>query len=75
MDLYEEIVAEQPKRVCRFAKILEELDPDDRAGLEKALSDPKITQISVVNVLNRRGIIIDRDTMSAHVRGKCVCAR
>lgn len=75
MSIYDEIVAEQPVSICKFGKVLRELDPDDRAGLEQALSNPSITQISVVNVLNRRGHHVDRDTVSKHVRGKCVCNR
>jgi hypothetical protein len=31
--------------------------------------------VSVVNVLSKRGHHIDRDTISKHVRGKCVCNR
>jgi hypothetical protein len=75
VNLFDEIVAEQPEQRCKFGKILSELDPEDRAGLEQALSSPEITQISVVNVLTRRGYAVDRDTMSKHVRGKCACFR
>jgi hypothetical protein len=75
VSLFDEILAEQPAPVCKFGKILETLDPDDKAGLEKALEDPRITQISIVNVLTKRGLVVDRDTMSRHIRGKCVCFR
>lgn len=74
-DIYDEILNEQPIKRCKFGIILEDLDPDDRAGLERALADPKITNISVVNVLTRRGMHCDRDTMSKHMREKCVCFR
>lgn len=74
-DIYDEILAEQPVAICNFGKLLRDLDPDDRAGLEAALENPAITQISVVNVLNRRGHYVDRGTISRHVRGKCVCFR
>jgi len=73
--IYDEIISEQTPSICKFGKVLRELDPDDRAGLEEALSNPRITQISVVNVLSRRGFHVDRDTLSKHVRGKCVCQR
>lgn len=75
MGLLDEIVAEQGEARCKFARILEELDPDDRAGLEQALSRPDISRISIVNVLTRKGLAVDRDTMSRHTRGKCVCFR
>lgn len=75
LDLLDEIIAEQPPSKCKFGKILEQLDTDDRSGLEEALGRPDITQISVVNVLTRRGLTVDRDTLSKHVRGKCACFR
>lgn len=75
MSIYDEILSEIPDRMCKFGKILATLDPDDRAGLEKALEDPRITQISIVNVLTKRGLGVDRDIMSRHHRGKCVCFR
>lgn len=75
MGLLDEIVAEQPASRCKFGAVLSELDPDDRAGLEQALTRPDITQISIVNVLSRRGLSVDRATMSKHVRGKCACFR
>jgi hypothetical protein len=75
VSIYDEIMAEIPDRMCRFGEIIAALDPDDKAGLEKALDDPRITQIAIVNVLTKRGLTVDRDTMSRHVRGKCVCFR
>lgn len=75
MSLYDEIMDAQDNRVCKFGKIIAELDPEDRAGLEAALANPGITRISVVNVLTKRGLAVDRDTMTRHLRGKCVCHR
>ena len=74
-DLYDELLSEQPVAICKFGILLRDLDPDDKAGLEAALSNPAITQISVINVLNRRGHHIDRDTLSRHAREKCACFR
>jgi hypothetical protein len=73
--LLEEIESEQPNRICKFGRIIEQLEPDDRAGLEAAIARPDITRISIVNVLARRGFIVDRDTATRHLNGKCVCYR
>lgn len=75
MSIYDEIMEAQDNRMCKFGKILAELDPEDRDGLEAALANPGITRISVVNVLTKRGLAVDRDTMTRHLRGKCVCYR
>jgi hypothetical protein len=71
--LLDEIVAEQQDKRCKFGKILEEMSPEDRKGFEEALARPEITRVSIINVLSRRGLSVNRETMGKHVEEKCVC--
>jgi hypothetical protein len=34
-DLYDEILSEQPVAICKFGKLLRDLDPDDKAVLNR----------------------------------------
>jgi hypothetical protein len=65
----------RPGPRCSVRAILDDLDEEDRADLERALADRTYPYSVVSEVLRRRGIEIRAYSLSRHHRGLCGCAR
>jgi hypothetical protein len=60
---------------CTVQTISEQLDPDDRADLLSAVTDPTVPYRAIVGALRARGFKIGGDTVAKHRKGNCACAR
>lgn len=60
---------------CGIAKIREQLDPKDRAVLDAALADDKVTGSAISRVLKDRGHSISQNAVTYHQRGDCRCGK
>lgn len=61
---------------CKMGRILNTLEPEDRAILEIALSDfATWTGAGLTKALNERGIEVTRETLHAHRLGRCSCSK
>jgi hypothetical protein len=58
---------------CTFGKLLERLDPKDRAVLEAALQDPDVKHTRIAEVLAGAGHKMKSHTVSRHRKGECAC--
>lgn len=68
------ITASQPRRaLCTVAKILDGLDPKDRAVLQGALDDPGVTHAAIERVLIGEGYKLGQSTVARHRRHGCAC--
>lgn len=78
MDLLDEFRQEQASRKqvqCKIGNILNAMDKDDIAALEKALDDDAIQHITITNVLRKRGYDLGKHSVSTHRKGQCGCSR
>ena len=78
MGLLDEIGEEQertqPNR-CPVAKVLPEMDKDDRADLEAAMANPALRHVANARALERRGHRVNANGIAAHRGESCACAR
>lgn len=64
--LNKEILTQQSvKRLTQIDKVLQQLDDADGAALLAAINDKDITAISIVRALNKRGIRLGAQAISA----------
>lgn len=58
---------------CTFGIVAEQLDADDLAVVDAAMSDPGITGTAIAEVLRGEGHDITATTVQRHRRGECSC--
>lgn len=58
---------------CGMAVILDQLDDQERAQLEEALSDRSITAHIIATVLTNHGHRVALQTVGRHRGGRCAC--
>lgn len=62
---------------CTVSVVLAELEPEDRAALERVLADRAISATRVSTILNRHGHIVSAPAINRHRRGRinggCAC--
>ena len=78
MSLLDEFRQEQDARKksqCRVRAALEQMDKQDRADLEDALSDLAIQHVTITNVLRAHGHDMGKHSVATHRRGQCGCTR
>ena len=58
---------------CKVRATLESLEPDDKAILAAALTNPAWKPAPLADALLSRGISLDRQVITRHRQGLCSC--
>jgi hypothetical protein len=74
----ERTAASGPGGTCRFALLLETLDPPLAVEIVEAMSDRHITLVAIARELDARGLTVagkavTHHTLERHRRGACQC--
>ena len=64
---------QKPGTLCTIGRVRDALDDADRAALDAALADPKITAQQIMRALRAEGHEATRSPMERHRRGDCAC--
>lgn len=67
--LFQELKEIKTTKPTRWEQVITTLPAEEVADLEEALDDPTISNTAIVQVLKRRGIIVDRQTVSKWRKG------
>lgn len=62
-----------PNPNCWVARIIADLDSQDRADLETAFADPNIQHSAIVRALRNRNIEVKPSAIPRHRKGECSC--
>lgn len=62
----------KPHQICKFAKVIQTLTPDEQTEVKQALQD-KYETTAILRVLRKRSIDISYSILGRHRRGECVC--
>jgi hypothetical protein len=70
-DALEGEIARNVRPLCKFARVLDELPPEDAEAIERAhLSAPAVSR-----VLSAAGISVSSSSVRYHRAGTCACPR
>lgn len=59
--------------LCTVHLIMDDLTPDDIAGLNQAMSDPEVKTTAIRRALVARGFQIGDTSIARHRKGECFC--
>ena len=62
------------KTKCKLDRIIDDLDPEQRAKVAAALVEPSIAPAGIVRALSGWGISVSENVVKRHRAGLCCCA-
>lgn len=62
-------------RKCVVVSRLEQLNDEDRAKFEAALTLPNVSNVKIAERFGERGIRVTVDSLSKHRGNECICGR
>lgn len=74
LDQFRDAVRKQGPE-CGLARIRVSLNAKDRAALDAALVDEKVTGAAIARVLQDAGHLISQNAVTYHQRGDCRCGK